>query len=296
MNPDYIYHGQWPSLGFNFTYVSCPRVSNDAVLKHDCDPPAAQLLSRALCCGLLLQPGLQGQERYNLHWKYQGALKDIVVDLRASGQIRGLISPSSLSDLAEDREELYGNNGQLSRVTSRNGRILNSGSSPCELLNVSQDLAYALSVSDQVESELNVMVAFNPDPEQPVRICRGLLLQAAPECDLLQFMQIRERLHHEDLRRLLATELERDGLCEDLLRALVPEEHREDDFHLEAGPSPRWFCTCSRDKFEQSLRMLPQSDREEILRTGEESVVRCDFCNRRFRFSAEEAREIWERD
>ncbi len=296
MSGDYLYHGRVDPLHIGFVFTSAAALVSHSVRLHDCDPAAAHLLGRALGAGLLLLPRLSSQERLNLHWRYGGVLRNLLVDLRGDGRIRGLVNPPRLHGLAEDLDALYGEEGSLHSVTSRNGVLLNSGTTPCPLRDAPADLAYHLSTSEQVETEMNVMIALTHDPEHPVSLCQGLLLQALPGCDLDCFSRVRARLHHPEVRTLLGHPSGADTLFEDLLRALLREEAPGANLHVEAAPTPRWFCTCGPEKFRASLALLGPADRAEILAEGQPIRVRCDFCNRLHTFSPEEARKLWDAD
>jgi len=294
MPEDYIYHGRIDPLHIGFTFASSPRLANEAILRHDCDPPAAHLLGRALNASLLLLPRIGVQESLNLHWSYKGAVRDVLIDLRGDGRIRGMINPSHLSERAETQQEIYGEeSGQLQVVTSLGGRVLSSGTASCDLQNVTGDLGYYFSVSEQVETECNVMIDFTHNPEQPVALCQGLLIQALPECDLEQFDRIRRRLHQEAARTHLASPSRADGLFEEILNDITAPEEVDTHITLESAPSPRWFCTCNEEKIHTTLRMLPAEDREDLIQKAEPIVVRCDFCNRAFRFTPREAQVVW---
>lgn len=178
-------------------------------------------------------------------------------------------------------------------VTGRGGQVLNSGTAECPLRNVVRDLGYAISISEQVESELNVMIDFTHDPAAPVSLCQGMLLRALPDCDLTRFERIRNRLHESEARKQLARSGGADGLFEDVLNPLLAPEETDTRLEVHPGPSPTWFCTCREEKIHTTLRILPPEDRQELTALGEPIVVRCDFCNRAFRFTVKEAQSIW---
>lgn len=183
---DYIYHGQLREYGINFTFALTTQLCNESIVQHDCDPFSAHIFSRALTAGACFSTGLNEHEKLNLQWHYGGALKTLIVDVRANGGVRGIISPDHLAPDATTPDKIYGGDGHLNVILSNeSGRILNSGTVPTAFQNVVQDVAYFYSHSLQVETELNVMVGFTNDPEAPVTVCQGLLLQAQPEADLI---------------------------------------------------------------------------------------------------------------
>jgi len=293
MQNDYLYHGRIDPFDIGFTYAYTPRLANEAVVRHDCDPVAAHLLGRALNAGALFLPRLAASDSLNIHWRYTGALRDVLVDVRGDGGVRGLVNPSRLSGRADTEADIFGGGGSINVVTARDGRVLNSGTSDCALQQLTADLGYYFSISEQVESELNVMIDFTHDPEHPVALCQGLLLQALPGCDLTRFERLRNRLHGDDARHQLARPTRSDTHFEDLLNTLTKEEDTPMSLTVQEGPVPRFFCTCTEEKVRTSLKMLPAADRDDIEKKDEPIVVRCDYCNRAFEIPLTDARALW---
>lgn len=290
--PDYVYHGHLPRHHVAFAFAVTPSLANEAVQRHDCNPLSAHLLGRALNAGALCMHRIRRNDKLNLHWIYEGALRNVLVDLRGDGRIRGLVSPAQLPEDCGSTGELYGGAGRLNVVHSRGRHTVSSGTVPCEMAQLIPDLEYFFCMSEQVETALNVMIGFNPDPAHPVHTCQGFLLQALPGCDLLQFDRIRQALHADDFRQALSAPSQADGHFEELLNRLLLSFGGPGEIHMEQGPAPRWFCTCSREKFELSIRVLPETDRREMVERGESITVRCDFCNTPREFSPADISEL----
>lgn len=290
---DVLYRGTLSNLRIGLSYVVATRVVNEAVVRHNCDPLSAHLLGRALGAGLLLSGVLGPAERYNLRWQYQGCVRTLLVDAGGDGTVRGFISPTDLSDHGGSKQEFFGDGGQISVVRSRGGRVLNSGTVQSILHDVVDDLTFYLSVSDQVETVMTVLIAFNPDPEQPVKLCRGLMLQAMPDTDLHQFERLREELAHPRVRALLARETEPDSLLPSLVNGLVREEVEEPGLVYEACAAPCFQCTCSREKMDLVVRSLSYADRIDILQKGEALRINCQFCNHQYVMTLDDCRAAW---
>ena len=54
-------------------------------------------------------------------------------------------------------------------------------------------------------------------------------------------------------------------------------------------------CDCSKEKFEQGLISIGRKDLEELLNTDKKADVTCHFCNKQYRFSEDELRQLIER-
>jgi molecular chaperone Hsp33 len=285
---DFLYSGQIEKGGAAFSYAVTTALTNEAVVRHDCDPVGAHLLARALTVGLLAAASGGADTRFNVRWSYRGALQAIVVDAGAEGTVRGLINPPAFAGLA-DTGELYGDAGEVRVVRSRGGTVTASGTAEACFMDVADDLAAFLCISDQVESAAAVRVAFTDDPAQPVRICRGFLLQAMPDTDLEQFQQMSRQLNEEPVVSLLSRPAEPEQGLNDILQALTPNG----SWQVGERTVPRFLCRCSVDKMGTALRCLSYADRVDIVQKQEDVSIRCHFCNERYVLTVAECIRAW---
>ncbi len=193
-----LYKGHFKGIDIAFTYAITTETVNTAVIKHDCDPVAAHILSRSLTAGLLAAALLPENQRLNACWKYDGVLRTIVVDAGSDGTVRGFLSPTQLYTNADSLDELYGENGNIQIFTSEGGKVLNSGTSEIALHDAIKDFAFYYCISHQIETEILVMVGFNQDPAHPIKLCQGWMLQALPGSDLEQFNKMRNKINSDD--------------------------------------------------------------------------------------------------
>jgi molecular chaperone Hsp33 len=70
--------------------------------------------------------------------------------------------------------------------------------------------------------------------------------------------------------------------CRDLLRLLF----REDDIRLFEGTPVFFQCSCSRERVAGILQALGGEEVQALLRERGDVEVRCEFCNRAWRFDA----------
>lgn len=289
---DLLLKGRFDSLPVSFQYAVTTELSNELVLRHGCDPVAAHLFTRALNVAALAASTGGPEERLNLRWTYEGALKAMVVDAGADGTIRGLINPPQLGDV-EDVAALYGDTGEIRVVRSRAGVVTASGTIEACFMDVVDDLAAFLCLSDQVESSATSMVGFTDDPQRPIQIARGLMLQALPGADLTHFQRIRDRLNREDIRALLSRLNEPDRGLDSILAAVLEEEVANPTWTLVEAPTPRFLCTCGPDKLGTALRALSYADRMDIVQKKEDVAIRCHFCNERHVLTVDECIRAW---
>lgn len=290
--PDLLYKGRLTGYEVAFAYAVTTDTVAEAVRRHDCDPVAAHLLGRAMTAAVLSAFPLGEGERLNARWAYEGQLRTVVVDTGPDGATRGFISPAQL-DGAMDAEALYGIGGEVKVIRSRAGQILSSGTVRTGLADVVQDLVHFQCISDQVETAAAVMIALQPDPARPLRLCRGLLLHALPGCDLARFDRLRNRLAGEAARSFLGREAESDSLVENVLHQLVEGEADPGSRAYEAAPAPFFRCNCTRQKMGAVLRALPIPERMDMVKRKEDIVVNCRFCGERYVLTMDDCIRAW---
>lgn len=292
---DLLIKGHFKGLDIAFTYAVTTKAVNETVLRHNCDPAAAHLLGRAVTGALLAAAVLPEGQRLNACWKYKGILRTIVVDAGQDGTVRGFISPSQLSLEDDDLNKLYGDIGDLQVVTSQAGKILNSGAAPVALHDVAGDLACYFCISDQIETGISAMIGFHADPENPVRLCQGWMIQALPGTDLEHFERVRHRMDGFYFRELLSRGSSTDGYFETIANSLIDGDPGFAGLHMEACPAPRFVCPCNRGKMEAVVRTLPIPERMELVQKKESVAIHCQFCNRRYELSIDECIAAWNR-
>ena len=290
---DLLYKGHFKELDIAFTYAVTTKAVNEAVVRHDCDPAAAHVLGRAMTGAVLAAAVLPAGRRLNARWKYEGALRTIVVDAGQDGAVRGFISPPHLSLYGDAHDELYGEVGELQVIVSNEGKIDSSGTTPISLHDAVNDLAYHYCISDQVETGMSAMIGFAADPENPVSLCQGWMIQARPDTDLERFDRIRRRMDAEAFRELLSHDSDVDSYFEEIAKALIGGEAGFEGLHMETCPAPRFQCTCSREKMAAVVRSLPIPERMELVKKKEPVGIQCQFCNEHYELSIDECIVAW---
>ena len=138
-----------------------------------------------------------------------------------------------------------------------------------------------------------VMVGFNPDPTEPIKLCQGWMLQALPGADLEQFTKIRNRMNSDEFRTLLAKNSAADGYFEELAKSLLMESSLSPEIKMDWGPTPTFNCTCTREKIATVIKSIPIPERMEIVQKKEDLTIRCQFCNKAYNITINECTKLW---
>ena len=278
---DYLLRGTIDELNVRFMLVDVSNAVELGIKLHDTDPAASFVFAQALTTAGLTTPLLEGTEKHTLRWEYAGEIGVLIAETTADADIRGIPSNTKLSGAA-DVAELYGESGTISMMRSDGPKILNSGQASAGLLDVPGDIAFFLSTSDQVETEIKVMVGFNPDPENPVAISAGFMVQALPGCDLRVFDELRSAMASENFKTALASKSTAEEAKLRKLMKYLTGSAESAEFHF--GSRPEYKCSCDRKKMLAALKTLPKDELDAMLAGNDNPKIKCNFCNTEYNF------------
>ncbi len=288
---DYLIRGMIPGLNIRFVLTETTSTVTSAMEIHDTDPVSTIIFGEALTVGALCSQQLKGPERYTLRWDYTGLIKRVLIDTDAEGKIRGIPYQPHVMTKADSEGDVFGTgDGQISIVKSIDGKVLNSGLSNAGLLNIADDAGFFFSTSDQVETEIVCSVSLNADMERPIEYAAGIMLQAMPDCDLENFQEIRTEMHSEKIKHLLGDIMPSEKKLWKIIELVTGMElpFGEEKLVYEFSGEPEYKCTCNREKLRLSLSTLGENELKDIFDQNESPMVRCEFCNKCYKFSRED--------
>ncbi len=288
---DYLYRGILKEYDLRYSFINTTNTCNEAVLIHDTDPLSSHFFARALTTTALLAPLLEKEEKYSVTWAYQGIMNSIVVDVNADCEVRGITKTPHLYDIAETIDDIYGTDGKISLIKAENGKVSSSSVSGAGLLDVSDDVAFYMSTSDQIETEIITVVDFQADEKQPVKSSFGFMIQALPDCDLLKLEELRNSLRGDDFKEiLLDSNLDETQKTVKVLNYINKskftsiEEFNNNGNICELSKEPKYKCSCSEDKMLASCMMLKKEEIDEVIEKEGSIKINCEFCKTSYNF------------
>lgn len=284
MNTDSLLRGSFKDIDVRFILAKTTQTVTTGIFTHNTDPVASHIFGSSITCAALLSSLLTDRERYSVQWHYEGLIGGVVVDVNAEGHVRGIPKNTSLMS-AMTKADLYGEKGHISIIKSVEGKILSSGTSETAMLDIADDVSFHFSTSDQIETELVSVVNFNADPENPVQIAGGFMMQALPGCDLKLFEKMRNAIKETSFLDILTQNGNDEKKLHQVLKYLYektekecPEDARQIASY-EFGRSPVYQCTCSKEKMQNALRTIDPAELKELLKQPEGIKLKCDFCH-----------------
>ncbi len=269
-------------------------------------PPVAQLLGEMTAAATLMQSNIKFNGAVVLQIFGDGPVKVAVAEVqhdlgvRATAKVVGEVGVGArLSDMVN-----HGNKGRCAITLDPRDKF--PGQQPYQgvvplhgdrrekLEKLSEVLEHYMLQSEQLDTRL-VLAADS-------KVAAGLLIQRLPlegQGNLAGSMASQanedEIGRNEDYNRIatLAASLTREELLEldvdTVLRRLFWEEKV-----LRFEPqTPRFACTCSRERVANMIRGLGLEEAQSILAERGEIEVTCDFCGQQYRFDPVDAAQIF---
>ena len=251
---------------------------------HGCSPTASAALGRTLCAASLLGESMK-EENASLTIRINGGgpIGSVVAVSDCEGDVRGYVeNPGVHLPLRADGKlnvgGAVGHDGTLTVSRDIGLKEPYIGSTALVSGEIAEDLTAYLLSSEQVPSAcaLGVLV----DTDRSIKSAGGFLVQLMPGADEKLIDQLEENIFLMDQ---LTTVLDEDGTD-----AVFAQVLKGMEYHIVAEAPVGYRCPCSRDRVEEALATLEESDLNEMIDSGETIRVSCEFCGTDYSFSPEE--------
>jgi len=287
-----------------WTEILRVRASNSATGAYP--TPVSELLGEMAAAGVLMQSNIKFNGALVLQVFGDGPVKLAVAEVQSDLSLRATATVNGpVADDARLSQMLNVGGGGRCAITldpkdrhpgqqPYQGVVPLHGDHHEKLERLSDVLQHYMLQSEQLDTVL--VLAANDT------VAAGLLIQRMPlkgEGNLAAGMTHRENEdqigRNEDYNRIatLAASLTREELLEldveTVLRRLFWEEKLL-RFDIQ---TPRFACTCSRERVASMIRALGQEEAQSILEDHGEIDVGCDFCGQQYRFDAVDATRIF---
>jgi molecular chaperone Hsp33 len=260
----------------------------EATTRHQTRPTASAALGRTLTAGLLLASSLKGHDKYTIRLSGTGPIKEIVVDAHASGVVRGYVSDPYVELMPKANGKLdvsgaIGTTGLLTVVKHIEDGFDFTGQTPFVSGEIAEDFTHYLLTSEQIPSAMALGVLVNPD--ETIRQAGGYLIQALPGVSDQTLIEL--ETHLKTLPNLTSL-LEDTHDLETLAKRITGDDHLQP---LETRHT-MFQCTCSRQRTEETLRLLGIDELQSMITEQQGADVHCNFCNAHYHFNEQELHAI----
>ncbi|OAQ21689.1 Hsp33 family molecular chaperone HslO [Thermosulfurimonas dismutans] len=283
----YVVRGLAREGSFRVLAVECREVVEEVRRLQGLSPTATAALGRAIAGVALLAADLKAG-RVMLQINGGGPLGEILAEGDAEGNLRGTVANPWVHPEPQAGKlavgAAVGKNGFLSVVRDLGLKEPYQGSVALVSGEIARDLAYYLTVSEQIPSAVALGVLVDTDGS--VKEAGGFMVQRMPSAS------------EEDITAAEKALSEVPAVTEMLSEGLKPEEILERLFpgriEILGKKELRYRCRCSRERVEAALAALGKEELEEMLRKGEPAQVSCHFCRKEYVLSLEDLRRLLE--
>jgi molecular chaperone Hsp33 len=268
--------------------------------------PVAELLGEMAAAGVLMQSNIKFNGALVLQIFGSGPVKVAVAEvqhdlsLRVTAKVVGEVGGNArLSEMVN-----LGNKGRCAITLDPKDKF--PGQQPYQgvvplhgdhrekIEKLSEVLQHYMLQSEQLDTTL-VLAADS-------KVAAGLLIQRLPlegEGNLAGSMVSKANEDeiglNEDYNRIaiLAASLKREELLELDVDTILHRLFWQEKLLRFEPQTPRFACTCSRERVTRMIRGLGQEEAESILAERGEIDVGCEFCGQQYRFDAVDAAQIF---
>lgn len=244
----------------------------------DYPPAIRRALGEALAAAVLLASTLKFEGKLTLQLSGDGPMHLLVVQCTNQQEIRGLAKWRGEAPEG-DLRSLSGEGRVAITIETGQGQESYQGIVPITGASLAESLETYFQNSVQVPTRLWLATGANG--------AAGMMLQRLPDSWGDQAEHAWEHL------QVLADTLSRDELRHLTDRDILRRLFHQDDLRLFEAQPVRFCCSCSQGRVESTLRMLGRDEITELLREEGWVEVRCEFCNRAYRFDAVDAESLF---
>ncbi len=255
---------------------------------HHCAPTAAAALGRTLIAASLMGEMMK-EEKASLTIRINGGgpIGSICAVSDSSGYVRGYVEDPSVdlplrSDGKLNVGAAVGRDGMLTVSRDLGMREPYIGSTELISGEIAEDITKYLLESEQVPSAcaLGVLV----DTDLSIKAAGGFVVQLMPGAPEEFIDKLEENIFMMDQ---LTTILAEDGELELFNQVLKDFEN-----HIVGEVPVGYRCYCSRDRVQEAISCIDNSELEEMIKEDKNTEVSCQFCDAKYLFTSEDFRNI----
>ncbi len=274
MDTDQLTRALFPAASSRVALVQLQQSWQQVLACHHYPSVVKGLLGEMLAATALLASTIKNDGRLKMEIRGQGPVTLVAIECGAEGQLRGL---------ARSQPEVTGDN--LQAVTGGGLLVITSESASGQ--------RYQGIVALEGDSLASVLECYFRDSEQlPTRFWLSADDNCASALLLQQLPGEREEDSWERLQYLAET-VTTDELVSLPARDLLHRLFHQEELHYLQSQQYRFECSCSLQRVTEMLISLGRVELEETLDQEGVVEVNCEFCNRNYRFGAEEVARLF---
>ncbi|HIS96729.1 MAG TPA: Hsp33 family molecular chaperone HslO [Candidatus Scatomorpha pullistercoris] len=255
---------------------------------HGLSPTASAALGRTLC-GASMLGELMKEDDASLTIRVNGGgpVGSVIAVSDNGGNVRGYVTePKADLPLRGDGKldvgGLVGTDGMLTVSRDIGLKEPYVGSTELVTGEIAEDLAQYMVESEQIPAAVGLGVLV--DTDRTIKAAGGFIVQLMPGAPEELITTLEDNILVMDQ---LTTILAEDGVDEAVRQVL-----RGLEYETVMRVPVEYRCNCSRERVEQALISCGKQELEDMAASGEDTEVSCQFCDKIYRFTPKELREM----
>jgi len=257
-------------LGIRGEWVKLTQSWQQAKSHQQGDEAIQQQLGQALVAAVMLSATIKFKGSMILQTQGDGHIQTLVAQSTEDKKIRGLVRARENAP-PNAQDNLFGQGQLVLTVTSDNNQPY-QGIVPLQTSDLAASLEMYFAQSEQLKTRL-WLFANETD-------AAGLFIQELPEQERASAYDHDAWDRIEILANTITSQEILDLDAEDLLHRLFHEEQ----VRLFDAEPVEFYCRCSRQLIEKTLRAMGRAELEDILQEQGAIEVDCEFCGKHYSF------------
>ena len=290
MDKDYIVRATAANDALRVFAVTSKNLVEKARSIHNTSPVATAALGRLLTAGSMMGSMMKGEKDIlTLQIECGGPIGGITVTADSRANVRGYVNQPAVILPANKygKLDVSGAIGPGFLHVIRDIGMKEPYNGQTELVSgeIAEDLTYYYATSEQVPSSVGLGVLLNK--ENHVEQAGGFIIQVMPfaEEDVISRVEASLQEMHS------VTDFYKQGMTpEDLIRHLMSGL----EVSILEKTDTMYACNCSRERVYKAIAGIGRKDIEDLVQSGENIEVNCDFCGSHYSFTTEELYSLTE--
>jgi molecular chaperone Hsp33 len=270
--------------------ISAPGMVSQAQRTHGTSSVATAALGRTLMAASLMGNQLKGADNsVSIQIRGGGPIGSITCVADADGYARGYVAnPKVFLPLKEvgklDVGKAVGTDGSITVIKDLGLKEPYIGSVPLVSGEIAEDVTAYYATSEQLPTACALGVLVD-SRDQHVFAAGGFLVQLLPGADEAAIAKVERGIEKIGY----VTRHFQEGTTPlELVQQVLSEFDVEVLEHSPVG----YRCNCSRERYQRALVTLGRKELEDMIREQDGAQLQCHFCNKTYKFTAQELSEI----
>lgn len=272
----------------NIICAETTELVEEARKTHDLSPVATAALGRMLTMGSIMGSNLKDEEEsITLQIKANGPIGKMVVVTYGTSNVKGYVEKPQVDMPVREDGKLdvggaIGKEGFLYVMKDIGLKEPYIGITPLVSGEIAEDFTKYYAESEQKPSviALGVLVDSNG-----VKKAGGYFITLMPDATEEDIAQIEKAVQNAEP---ISKMLEKNMTLQQIAETVTGDDNL---MVMLKQINPKYECNCNKEKFLRGLISLKKEEVEEIFSTQDTIETVCDFCNKKYEFTAEEVVE-----